>query len=311
MATLVDSDLDSSPTSSAAPSARAPMPPTRCWSKAPRSASRAARQPEKLERAESHDLGLRVFVGKRQAIVSTTDARQGDEELVDARRRHGEGGAGRPVLRPRRSRRLAREVPDLDLCDPVEPPTEILGERARAAEETALAVPGITNSEGAEAGWGRSARSLAASNGFTAQLWAPSHSVSVAVLAGEGTGMERDYDYSSACTAAISRRRRGRAARGGARGAAAQSAQGATAKCPSSTTRASPAACWAIWPAPSTAPAIARGTSFLKDKLGQRLFAEASRSSTTRTASAACRSKPFDGEGMAQPSAAPSSTRAC
>src|SRR6266853_1046848 len=61
---------------------------------------------------------------------------------------------------------IAREWPNLDMLDPEEPSAETLIERARAAEEAALAVAGVTNSEGAEAGWGRSRIALAASNGF-------------------------------------------------------------------------------------------------------------------------------------------------
>ena len=61
----------------------------------------------------------------------------------------------------------------------------------------ARAVSGVTNSEGAEANWGATRIWLAASNGFSGHYRRSSHSVSASVLAGEGTGMERDYDYSS------------------------------------------------------------------------------------------------------------------
>src|SRR5215470_12627263 len=93
---------------------------------------------------------------------------------------------------------LARNVPALDICDPAEPAIETLIERAAAAEDAARGVPGITNSEGADAGWGRSKVVLAASNGFTGSYETSGQGVSVAVVAGNGTGMERDYDFSSA-----------------------------------------------------------------------------------------------------------------
>ena len=57
---------------------------------------------------------------------------------------------------------------------------------------------GVTNSEGAEASWSRSTVALAASNGFAGGYGGSGHGVSVAVLAGEGVGMERDYDWSQA-----------------------------------------------------------------------------------------------------------------
>src|SRR5262249_56935666 len=79
---------------------------------------------------------------------------------------------------------------------------EALMERAWAAEEDALAVEGVTNSEGAEAGWGRSSIALVASNGFAGAYSGSSHGVSASVIAGSGTGMERDYDFSRAIFAA-------------------------------------------------------------------------------------------------------------
>jgi PmbA protein len=97
---------------------------------------------------------------------------------------------------------IARNWPVLDMLDPEEPSAEILIERARAAEDAALAIAGVTNSEGAEAGWGYSTVALAASNGFAGTYSGSSHSVSASVIAGSGTGMERDYDFSNAIHAA-------------------------------------------------------------------------------------------------------------
>src|SRR5260370_41920662 len=88
------------------------------------------------------------------------------------------------------------------MVGPVEPRAEKLIERARADEEAALAVEGITNSEGAEAGWGRSRIALAASNGFAGFYAGSSHGVSASVIGGSGTQMERDYDFASAVYAA-------------------------------------------------------------------------------------------------------------
>src|SRR5260370_23648305 len=97
---------------------------------------------------------------------------------------------------------IARDWPSLDMLDPEEPGAEVLIERARAAEEAALAITGVTNSEGAEAGWGRSSIALAASNGFAGFYSGSSQGISASVIAGSGTGMERDYDYASAIHAA-------------------------------------------------------------------------------------------------------------
>ena len=93
---------------------------------------------------------------------------------------------------------LAHDWPSLDLDDPTEPAPETLIARAAAAEDAARAVPGVTNSEGAEASWSRSKVALVASNGFAGSYSGTHSSISAAVLAGTGTGMERDYDYTTA-----------------------------------------------------------------------------------------------------------------
>ncbi|MBM3650318.1 MAG: TldD/PmbA family protein, partial [Alphaproteobacteria bacterium] len=124
---------------------------------------------EKLERAEGQDLGLRVFIGKKQAIVSTSDrSRQTVDPLVERVIAMAKAAPEDPFCGLAEPGDIARSLPELDLVDPVEPEAELLVERARAAEEAALAVKGITNSEGAEAGWSRTSIALAATNGFAA-----------------------------------------------------------------------------------------------------------------------------------------------
>src|SRR5579859_4772479 len=148
-------------------------------------------QLEKLERSEGQDLGLRVFCGKRQAIVSSSDRSKATiDPLVERVIAMAKAAPEDPFCGLADPADIAKSVPDLDLLDPTEPSTELLVERARAAEETALAVKGITNSEGAEAGWSRSQVAIAATNGFAASYARSGHSVGVSVIAGEGTAME-------------------------------------------------------------------------------------------------------------------------
>ena len=117
---------------------------------------------EDVERAESSDLGLRVFVGNRVAIVSSTDfsadalAALPARALEMARLAPEDKFAG---LAP--EDRLARAIPMLDLEDRAEPAAETLIERARTVEAAALAVKGVTNSEGGGASFSRSAVALA------------------------------------------------------------------------------------------------------------------------------------------------------
>src|SRR6266850_6860001 len=158
---------------------------------------------EKLERSEGHDLGLRVFIGRQQAVVSSTDrSPEALAELVERAVAMARTVPEDPFCGIADPSEIAQEWPVLDMLDPAEPAAQVLIERARAAEEAALAVSGVTNSEGAEAGWGRSSIVLAASNGFAGAYSGSSQGVSASVIAGSGTGMERDYDFSSAIYAA-------------------------------------------------------------------------------------------------------------
>src|SRR5213083_866732 len=137
---------------------------------------------EKLERSEGRDLGLRVLIGKQQAIVSSSDrSPKMLAELVERTLVMARAVPEDPFCGLAEPAQIAQDWPQLDTLDPDEPSAETLIERARAAEETALAVEGVTNSEGAEAGWGRSRIALAASNGFAGAYAGSSLGVSVSV----------------------------------------------------------------------------------------------------------------------------------
>jgi PmbA protein len=176
----------------------------------------------------------------------------------------------------------------------------VLIERARAAEEAALAVMGVTNSEGAEAGWGRSSVALAASSGFAGAYSGSSHGVSASVIGGTGTAMERDYDFSSAIFAADLR---DPAEVGKSAGERAVKRLGAkkmpTCRCPVVFDPRVARGFISHLLGPISGPAIARGTSFLKDRLGERIFPEAITIIDDPHRQRGLRSKPFDGEGIA------------
>jgi PmbA protein len=163
------------------------------------SVSRRLGRVENLERAESIDLGLRVFIGQRQAICATADI------SPDALARLVERAVAMAKLLPEdpycglaRAEELATATAELDLLDPDIPDAAHLLERAAAAEDAALAVAGVTNSEGAEASWSITATAIVASNGFARADARSGSAISVSVVAGKGTAMERDYDYATA-----------------------------------------------------------------------------------------------------------------
>ena len=159
-------------------------------------------KPEAIDRSEAKDLGLRVFIGARNASISTTDLKastldQVIERVISMAKESPEdkyAGIAPNDL-------IAREFQNIETFDPTEPSPSELTERAGLAEEAALAVNGINNSEGAEASWSQTTVALGISNGFIGSYKKSSHSVSAVVLAGEGQNMERDYDYSSCCFA--------------------------------------------------------------------------------------------------------------
>jgi PmbA protein len=255
---------------------------------------------EKLERSESQDLGLRVLVGKQQAMVSTSDrSPKMLAELVERTLAMARAVPEDPFCGLADPAEITHDWPALDMLDPDEPSAETLIERARAAEETALAVKGVTNSEGAEAGWGRSRIALVASNGFAGFYAGSHHAVSVSVIGGSGQQMERDYDFANSVYAADLR---DPAEIGKNAGERTVKRLGA---------RKMPTGRYPVVLDPRVArgmishmlgaisgPSIARGTSFLKDKLGQRIFPEAITITEDPHRRRGHRSKPFDAEGL-------------
>jgi PmbA protein len=150
---------------------------------------------EGVERSESQEIGLRVFVGKSSATASSSDmsddalAALVERTVAMARLAPEDRYAG---LAP--DDLITREpFRDFDIDDGGEAEPEVLRAAALEAEDAARAVAGITNSEGAGASAGRSLMALATSGGFGGSSSGSSHGISASVLAGEGSNMQRDY----------------------------------------------------------------------------------------------------------------------
>ncbi|NRP71462.1 Metalloprotease PmbA [Ensifer psoraleae] len=151
---------------------------------------------EATEASESDDFSLRVFVGRRVASVSANpgfDLKLLAERAVAMAKASPED----PYASLADSDRLAKSYPDLDLFDASAVSTEALTEAALAAEGAALAVTGVTNSSGAGASAGMGGLVLVTSHGFSGSYMATRFGRSVSAIAGEGTKMERDYDFDS------------------------------------------------------------------------------------------------------------------
>ncbi|WP_288036916.1 TldD/PmbA family protein [Acidiphilium sp.] len=254
---------------------------------------------EEIERAESDTVGLRVFVGSRSAIVSS-----GAIDPAGFSRLAEQAVAMARVVPEDRFSTIpdAPPPPDsapLDMDDPAEPGVEALLARAAAAEEAALAVKGITNSEGAGASWSRSHIALATSRGFAGAYSRSSHGVSVSPIAGEGVGMQRDYEYSAAVHGADL------ADPAGLGRAAAERAvsrldprRPATAKLPVVYHPRVAGSLLGHFAGAINGAAIARGTSFLKDAMGQAIFAPGIAIIDDPLRRRGLRSRSFDGEGQ-------------
>ena len=262
------------------------------------SVQRRLGQTEHIERSEGRDLGLRVFLGQRAAMVSSSSVDPAGFQALAER-----AVAMARVVPEDRFAGLAEtaappEPDNLDLDDPHEPSTEALIARASAAEEAALAVPGITNSEGADAGYGRTEIVLVTSAGFAGRRAGTSHSVSATALAGAGTGMQRDYDYHSTAhladlddPAAIGRSAGERAIR------RLNPTRPQTARMPVVFDPRVAGSLVGHLTGAINGASVARGTTFLKDKLGQRIFAPGIFIHDDPRRPRGPRSKVFDGEG--------------
>jgi PmbA protein len=256
---------------------------------------------EESESAEGDDLGLRVLVGRRQAVVSTNDmssdgtAALAERAVAMARVAPEDKYAGLAD-----ASLLAHEFPDLDLIDRKLPTVAELEQMARAAEQAGLAVKGVAKSGGASASAGIGGMVLVTSHGFRGAYLGSSHGVSMTAIAGEGTGMERDYDYSSARHASDleSPEKIGRTA--GERAIARLNPRKvSTRKVPVVFDRRVAGTLVSHLASAANGASVARKTSFLRDKMGTKLFADGIRIIDDPLRKRGLRSHPFDGEGVA------------
>ena len=152
---------------------------------------------EDTESSESEDLALRVFVGQRVATVSADVHADIDRLAERAVAMAKVSPEDRYASLAERERLAPDDGLDLDLYDPTTLPSDRMVEEALALEDAARAVSGVTNSGGASVSAGASGLVLVTSEGFVGEKMRSGFSRSVSVIAGEGTAMERDYDFDS------------------------------------------------------------------------------------------------------------------
>ena len=254
---------------------------------------------EETGRAEGDDFTLRVFVGKRTANVSAnvvSDPAELAERAVAMARVAPED----PYAGLADTDRLATTFPDLDVLDAAIPSAAEMTEAALAVEDAARAVPGVSNSGGASAGWSLGGLVLATSHGFTGSYLTSRFSLSASAIAGEGTGMERDYEAEVKVhrsdlsdPAAIGRKAGERAVRR-LNPSQFPTGRGTVVYDPRVSTSLVASLAGAV-----NGAAIARKTSFLRDKMGQQILARGIRITDDPLRPRGLASRPFDGEGVA------------
>jgi PmbA protein len=255
---------------------------------------------EESQRSEGDDLGLRVLVGRKQAVVSTNDL-NGDgfaalaERAVAMARAAPEdrfAGLADPAL-------LARNPPELDLLDPDMPDVGVLERRAREAEAAAMAVAGVSKSGGASASAGIGGLVLVTSHGFHGAAMNSHHSISMSAIAGNGTGMETDYDFSSMLHAADLESATAIGRNAGERAVKRLNPRKVTTRRVPVVfdTRVAGSLIGHLANAVNGS-SIARKTSFLREKLGEQIFAPGIDIIDDPLRKRGQRSRPFDGEGV-------------
>ncbi len=256
--------------------------------------------PETVEHADSKSLGLRALVGKRQAIISTNDFSSDVlsdliNKVLDMARAAPEdqytGLADKELL--------ATETIDLDIDDKDEPSPKLLLEMAKNLEAAAFAVPGVTNSEGAEISFSRSEQVVVTSDGFAKSYKYSYCSSSAAVIAGEGTNMQTDYAYTSSCHFNDLKSPEAIGKEAGERAIKKLNPQKVkTCQVPIIFEAREAKNLVSNFSSAVNGAAIARGTSFLKDGMGKQIFSKNIQIIDDPFIVRGLGSQPFDAEGI-------------
>ena len=256
---------------------------------------------EESERSEGDDLGLRVIVGRKQAVVSTNDLRgDGFDALAERAVAMARAAPEDRFAGLADAAQLAQRLPALDLVDPDLPDVDVLEARARDAEAAGLAVPGVTKSGGASASAGIGGLVLVTSHGFHGATIASRHGISMTAIAGDGTGMERDYDFTSTLHASDLEDAQAIGRRAGERAVKRLNPRKVTTRrVPVVFDSRISGSLVGHLASAANGSAIARKTSFLREKLGQKILGSGIHIIDDPLRPRGLRSRPFDAEGIA------------
>jgi PmbA protein len=256
---------------------------------------------ENVHRSEGEQVGLRLFVGSRSASVASSDfSADALAALVERCVAMAGQAPEDPFAGLAPSELLLKgEPPFVDGDDGQEPDPAELRERAHCAEQAALAVAGVTNSSGGSGGASATIIALATSGGFSGVYRTSGHSCSAGVIAGEGSTMQRDHAWHSArhLEDLDSAEEVGRLA--GERAVARLNPQ--RPKAGRMAVLFDPRVAQSLlghFASAINGSSVARKSSFLQDKLGERVFAPGISIVDDPLRLRGLRSRPFDGEGL-------------
>ena len=264
------------------------------------SVNRRLGKPESVTRSEEAEIGLRVLVGKKQAIVSSSDrAPDALHEMAARAVAMAKSVPEDPYAGIADAADLAKNFPDLDLYDATGISLEKMNELADRAEQAGRNVKGVTNSDGAECGMGRETVYYAATNGFAGGYSSSGFSLSVSVIAGTGMAMETDYAFDNACFLNDMKAPEDIGRDAGIRATQALNPRkAATCQVPVVFDWRVSAGLIGSLANAITGSAVARGTTFLKDKMGKKIFSESVTVTDDPFLKRGPRSRPFDAEGL-------------
>lgn len=229
---------------------------------------------EDIDNNEGCDVGLRVMVGKRQSCVSTSDTSHASlEKMAERAVAMAKLAPEDPYCGLVETSKLKKHNPDLQLYDSTSITPKELKERALEVEASTLNVKGILQAEGANASHAHSEIFFQTSSGFSYEWMSSRHSISVSAIAELNGSMERDYDYHSARWLEDLRSTKEVGQLAGSRAIARiGSKQIKSGAMPIIFDKRISNALLSALLGAISGPSVARGVSFLKDKLGLQVF---------------------------------------
>jgi PmbA protein len=258
-----------------------------------------------LEQSETRELGVRAVIGRRQAVAATRlispealSACAGDAVAM------AKLAPEDPHLSITPPGEYAAALPDLDLADTRDADAAHLLALAQAAEMTGRAVPGVARSDGGRASAARRIAALVTSNGFAAAYRKTTFGIDTSMIAQGSAGMERGAHWTSATRLdaldppdAIGREAGERAVR------RVNPRVPASQRVPVIFDTRAASGLVSHFLSAIAGDAVARGTSFLKDRMGERLFPAGVSIVDDGLRPRHLASRPFDAEGRASPGA--------